>query len=143
MSSGIPRRDFLKNSVAWAVGAGAGHINFLRAGEAAAAAVGAEVEWRNKQPEMRYRRLGRTGFMISEIVCGGDPISPTNNRHVELAMGESASGPSVGALASPGWGSGSCGGPQRGGYFPTYFSGSRSNFALQPLEQKHRVCPLY
>ena len=43
-------------------------------------------EWRNKQPEMRYRRLGRTGFMISEIVCGGDPISPAANRHVELAM---------------------------------------------------------
>ena len=43
-------------------------------------------EWRNKQPEMRYRRLGRTGFMISEIVCGGDPISPTNNTHVELAV---------------------------------------------------------
>jgi len=24
--------------------------------------------------------------MISEIVCGGDPISPTNSRHVELAI---------------------------------------------------------
>jgi aryl-alcohol dehydrogenase-like predicted oxidoreductase len=35
---------------------------------------------------MRYRRLGRTGFMISEIVCGGDPISPTNNTHVDLAV---------------------------------------------------------
>jgi len=44
------------------------------------------AEWRNKQPEMRYRRLGRTGFMISEIVCGGDPIAPTNHRHVELAI---------------------------------------------------------
>jgi aryl-alcohol dehydrogenase-like predicted oxidoreductase len=45
-----------------------------------------EGEWRNKQSEMRYRRLGRTGFMISEIVCGGDPIAPANNRHVELAI---------------------------------------------------------
>jgi aryl-alcohol dehydrogenase-like predicted oxidoreductase len=45
-----------------------------------------EGEWRNKQPEMRYRRLGRTGFMISEIVCGGDPIAPDNNRHVEMAI---------------------------------------------------------
>ncbi len=35
---------------------------------------------------MRYRRLGRTGFMISEIVCGGDPIAPDNNRHVEAAI---------------------------------------------------------
>jgi aryl-alcohol dehydrogenase-like predicted oxidoreductase len=86
MSSDIPRRDFLKNSIAWAAGVGTGPTNFLRAAEAAAPAVGAEVEWRNKQPEMRYRRLGRTGFMISEIVCGGDPISPTNNRHVELAI---------------------------------------------------------
>jgi aryl-alcohol dehydrogenase-like predicted oxidoreductase len=31
-------------------------------------------EWRNRQPEMSYRRLGRTGMMISEVVSGGDPI---------------------------------------------------------------------
>jgi aryl-alcohol dehydrogenase-like predicted oxidoreductase len=30
-----------------------------------------EVEWRNKQPEMAYRRLGRTNLMVSEIVFGG------------------------------------------------------------------------
>jgi aryl-alcohol dehydrogenase-like predicted oxidoreductase len=35
---------------------------------------------------MRYRRLGRTGYMVSEIVCGGNPISPTNYRHAELAI---------------------------------------------------------
>ena len=46
----------------------------------------AGLEWRNRHPEMRYRRLGRTGFMISEIVCGGDPIAPDNNRHVEAAI---------------------------------------------------------
>jgi aryl-alcohol dehydrogenase-like predicted oxidoreductase len=28
-------------------------------------------EWRNRQPGMAYRRLGRTGFMVSEIVLGG------------------------------------------------------------------------
>ena len=86
MNPRIPRRDFLKNSVALAVGTSAVHTSFLRAGKGAAPTAGAEAEWRNKQPEMRYRRLGRTGFMISEIVCGGDPISPTNNRHVELAI---------------------------------------------------------
>jgi aryl-alcohol dehydrogenase-like predicted oxidoreductase len=43
-------------------------------------------EWRNRQPGMKYRRLGRTGFMISEIVCGGDPIAPDNRRHVEMAI---------------------------------------------------------
>lgn len=28
-------------------------------------------EWRNRHPDMAYRRLGRTGFMISELVMGG------------------------------------------------------------------------
>jgi aryl-alcohol dehydrogenase-like predicted oxidoreductase len=45
-----------------------------------------EPQWRNRQGGMRYRRLGRTGFMISEIVCGGDPIAPDNRRHVEMAI---------------------------------------------------------
>ncbi len=30
---------------------------------------------------MAYRQLGRTGFMISEIVMGGNTISPTNYEH--------------------------------------------------------------
>jgi aryl-alcohol dehydrogenase-like predicted oxidoreductase len=84
MSQGITRRDFVKASIALGVGAGIGprsvSASALQTGTAAAA------EWRNKQPEMVYRRLGRTGFMISEIVCGGDPIAPDNNRHVEMAI---------------------------------------------------------
>ena len=86
MTQRIPRRDFLKSSVALAAGVGAMQAGAARAGGAAASTADAKPEWRNKQPEMRYRRLGRTGFMISEMVCGGDPISPTNNRHVELAI---------------------------------------------------------
>ena len=86
MNQRVPRRDFLKSSVALVVGTSAAWATPVGAGGAAAPTVAAEVEWRNKQPGMRYRRLGRTGFMISEIVCGGDPISPTNNRHVELAI---------------------------------------------------------
>jgi len=86
MTQRIPRRDFLKSSVVLAVGAGAVQASAGRAGEVTAPKADAKLEWRNKQPEMRYRKLGRTGFMISEIVCGGDPISPTNNRHVELAI---------------------------------------------------------
>lgn len=43
-------------------------------------------EWRNRQSRMAYRRLGRTGYMISEVICGGNTISPTNNQHVELAI---------------------------------------------------------
>jgi len=90
MNQPIPRREFLKSSVALAVGAGAVQAGSAQAGDAgapaAAPAAAPEVEWRNKQPEMRYRKLGRTGFMVSEMVCGGDPISPANNRHVELAV---------------------------------------------------------
>jgi len=82
----IPRRDFLKGSVALAIGGSALQAGAGRAGQAAASTAGARLEWRNQRPEMRYRKLGRTGFMISEMVCGGDPISPTNNRHVELAI---------------------------------------------------------
>jgi aryl-alcohol dehydrogenase-like predicted oxidoreductase len=43
-------------------------------------------EWRNRQPELAYRRLGRTGFMISEVVMGGNTISPTNYEHVLEAI---------------------------------------------------------
>ena len=35
-------------------------------------------EWRNRQPNMTYRRLGRTGYMISSIGMGGDDIRPDN-----------------------------------------------------------------
>jgi len=44
------------------------------------------VEWRNKQPGMHYRRLGRTGLMISEVVSGGDPITSKNYEHLNLAL---------------------------------------------------------
>ncbi|MGH8245275.1 MAG: aldo/keto reductase [Gammaproteobacteria bacterium] len=43
-------------------------------------------EWRNKLSPMAYRRLGKTGYMISEFVCGGNTISPANNQHVPLAL---------------------------------------------------------
>jgi len=87
MSQRIPRREFLRHSAVMVGGAALGGVaseSFAVPGRAAA--LTPEGEWRNKQSEMRYRRLGRTGFMISEIVCGGDPIAPTNNRHVEVAI---------------------------------------------------------
>jgi aryl-alcohol dehydrogenase-like predicted oxidoreductase len=46
----------------------------------------ADVEWRNKQAGMTYRRLGRTGFMVSSVGMGGDDISPDNYDHVLYAM---------------------------------------------------------
>lgn len=50
--------------------------------KAAAAAPESKGEWRNKQTGMSYRRLGRTGFHISEVVMGGNDISPANYDHV-------------------------------------------------------------
>ena len=54
--------------------------------KAPAATPDAAGEWRNRQSNMAYRRLGRTGYMVSEVICGGNTISPANNRHVELAV---------------------------------------------------------
>jgi aryl-alcohol dehydrogenase-like predicted oxidoreductase len=76
------RRRFLEGSLALAAGAG----GLGQAGPGPASPAQAEAEWRNRQPGMKYRRLGRTGFMVSEIVCGGDPIAPDNRRHVEVAV---------------------------------------------------------
>lgn len=45
-----------------------------------------QVEWRNKQPGMAYRKLGRTGLMVSEVVAGGDPITLDNYKHMSLAL---------------------------------------------------------
>jgi aryl-alcohol dehydrogenase-like predicted oxidoreductase len=77
MSERVVRREFLKGSLALAAGA---------AGLPAMLSASSDTEWRNKQAGMKYRRLGRTGFMVSEIVCGGDPIAPDNRRHVEVAF---------------------------------------------------------
>jgi aryl-alcohol dehydrogenase-like predicted oxidoreductase len=43
-------------------------------------------EWRNRQTRMTYRRLGRTGLMVSAIGMGGDDIRPDNNDQVLWAV---------------------------------------------------------
>lgn len=53
---------------------------------ALAQAAGAKEVWRNKQSGMSYRRLGRTGMMVSEIGSGGDPIHLANWEHLNLAL---------------------------------------------------------
>lgn len=84
---GLNRRSFLHAGAAAVTLAGAG-----AAGPRPAQADNddgkpqADPEWRNKQPDMAYRRLGRTGLMISEIVAGGDPITPDNYQHMALAL---------------------------------------------------------
>lgn len=73
------RRDFITTAAASAL-SGAG----LTGTQAAAAA--SNEEWRNRQAGMTYRRLGRTGYMISSMGLGGDDIAPDNNDFVLWAM---------------------------------------------------------
>lgn len=85
-SSGPTRRDFLQ----------AGTTALLLSGSASLPAAGAaddggtpksgDAEWRNRQSGMAYRKLGRTGLMVSEVVCGGDPITLENYKHLERAL---------------------------------------------------------
>ena len=72
------RREFLTLAGSAALAAG-----LARKAEAAESPAG---EWRNRRPALSYRRLGRTNFMVSEIICGGNTISPTNFRHVVEAF---------------------------------------------------------
>ena len=72
------RREFLTASAA-------GMAQIL-AGKADAAPAGAPGEWRNRQSGVAYRRLGRTGFMISEVVMGGNTIAPDNYEHILEAL---------------------------------------------------------
>jgi len=76
----ISRRGLLR-SVAAAIAVGAWHGK-----TEAAASSSATVEWRNRQTGMAYRQLGRTGLMISEVICGGDPIKLDNYQHLNLAL---------------------------------------------------------
>src|SRR5262245_6596755 len=75
----ISRRGFLQS------GAAAFAVSALN-GKTEAAAGGVAVEWRNRQSAMAYRKLGRTGMMISEVICGGDPIKLDNYQHLNLAL---------------------------------------------------------
>ena len=89
---GLPRRTFLQAGVTALALGGAGTLArpgtavAAAAAGAAAQAAGSRVEWRNKQEGMAYRRLGRTGLMISEVVCGGDPITLENYKHLARAI---------------------------------------------------------
>jgi aryl-alcohol dehydrogenase-like predicted oxidoreductase len=62
------------------------HVICAAAASAAARAQSPSPEWRNRQPGMAYRMLGRTGLMVSEVACGGDPIRLNNFKHLHLAM---------------------------------------------------------
>jgi aryl-alcohol dehydrogenase-like predicted oxidoreductase len=62
----INRRTFITAAGATAAVAATGKLAYGQQSEP-----GPDVEWRNRQGGMAYRRLGRTNMMISEIVFGG------------------------------------------------------------------------
>lgn len=83
------RREFLGTTLISATAATAIHSTARAAESQNAQANNPQaqpVEWRNKQPEMAYRRFGRSGLMISEVVSGGDPIASHNYEHLNLAL---------------------------------------------------------
>ncbi len=84
--TGPTRRTFLHAGTTALLLGGAGAPSAPGAARAEPAADEGGREWRNKQADMAYRRLGRTGLMISEVVCGGDPITLGNYKHLELAL---------------------------------------------------------
>ncbi len=68
--SGINRRDFLHRTAGAALGASALAGASAQAGEGAEKAAAAEPIWRNKHPDMTYRRLGRINYMCSRLAAG-------------------------------------------------------------------------
>jgi aryl-alcohol dehydrogenase-like predicted oxidoreductase len=79
----IDRRSFLKSS-SLALAATAISVEPVLANKMSKPSI--MMEWRNKQSDMSYRQLGRTGFMVSEFVNGGDPVNTKNTHPVEVAM---------------------------------------------------------
>ncbi len=77
MTSHSSRRSFLKTTAGSALAIGLSRKP-IEAQDTA--------EWRNRHEQMKYRRLGRTGFMVSEIVMGGNEITPENYEHVLMAL---------------------------------------------------------
>lgn len=71
-SSGINRRDFLHYAAGAAIGASAlaGASEQLDAEEGKKKVDPDALVWRNKQPGMVYRRLGRTNWMVSRLAAG-------------------------------------------------------------------------
>ncbi|GJM30698.1 MAG: hypothetical protein DHS20C17_33330 [Cyclobacteriaceae bacterium] len=63
-----------------------------------------QPEWRNRNQEMSYRMLGRTGMMISEVVCGGDPVRSDNFQQVHYALDKGLNYLDM----APAYGSGDC-----------------------------------
>lgn len=83
---GISRRNFIKSSTLVSLSLPAIFTRSYSMSNNAGISHRSEPEWRNRQSGMAYRQLGRTGYMVSEVVNGGDPVSTTNYKQVEVAI---------------------------------------------------------
>lgn len=86
MNKNTGRRSFIRNSSLTALSAialpGIVHGRYSLDRDGALGTFDTDLskvvaEWRNRQPEMVYRQLGRTGLMVSEFVMGAG-IGPNN-----------------------------------------------------------------
>ncbi|TWU28015.1 aldo/keto reductase [Novipirellula artificiosorum] len=69
------RRDFIQKATATTLGLAVAPAALSKAEATRPAPKAAKPEWRNKQDGMSYRMLGRTGFMVSELVSGTFPYN--------------------------------------------------------------------
>ena len=76
------RRTFIAAAGATAAVAAAGKLSHAQSNEP-----GPNVEWRNRQSTMAYRRLGKTEMMVSEIVVGGLAVNEQPGRWEFLNVG--------------------------------------------------------
>lgn len=85
---GIGRRQFLKSSslAALALPLMGNHILRNDKSPGTKGSQSVQSEWRNRQEGMVYRQLGRTGFMVSELVFGSERITPKDVRPFEAAI---------------------------------------------------------
>jgi aryl-alcohol dehydrogenase-like predicted oxidoreductase len=82
----ISRRNFIRTSTIASLSLPAMFVRSKAGSTSLVQSTKVKKEWRNQQSGMAYRQLGRTGYMVSEVVNGGDPVSPSKIRQVELAM---------------------------------------------------------
>ncbi|MCG8526574.1 MAG: aldo/keto reductase [Opitutales bacterium] len=87
------RRDFIKASTSTAVGS-----TLIASASAAPSNKDSKLakktqfrenkapERRNDHPDMKYRQLGATGMMVSELVLGGIPLRRDNHELIDLAL---------------------------------------------------------
>lgn len=80
------RRDFIKKLAVSASGLAVGTISLKGESLSPYQYNEEKIEWRNRQEGMEYRKLGRTGLMVSAMVVGGGGLNPDNYRFIGEAI---------------------------------------------------------